>query len=164
MQTTSNYRPNGEGRSAQQETAAQVSGRSFTAGEYVNNAGEALADEASDIFRTAKDRSCSIVNEQIASAAEEVSAVAGILHRASDELAEHENKIMASVVSKVADGLTNLSDAFRDNDLEEITRKTKKYARANPGMFLGMSAAAGFLLARFFMSSVSSRTASGRGT
>jgi ElaB/YqjD/DUF883 family membrane-anchored ribosome-binding protein len=55
---------------------------------------------------------------------------------------------MASLVEKGADGLADLAETLRRNDLKELLSRAQEFARNQPVLFTGAAAALGFVLSR----------------
>jgi len=122
-------------------------------GEIIEDAGTTVRNEASDILQLAKERGLAIVDEQITCAANEVSQVAEVMQHAADELNQRESRFAAHYVERAASCLKGVSDSLEKNDAEALARSAEVYASRSPGIFLGISVAAGFLVGRFLISS-----------
>lgn len=122
-------------------------------GEILGDASNTVRQEASDILALAKERGKAIIDEQIACAASEVSQVAEVMQHAADELNQRESRFAAHYVERSASCLKSLSDSLEESDASALARSAEAYASKSPGIFLGISVAAGFLVGRFLISS-----------
>jgi hypothetical protein len=82
------------------------------------------------------------------SLADSVASVAGLLHQAGMSLQEQDQATVARLVHEAADGLDRLHATLREGDVEQLLAQARDYARAKPGMVIGGSLVAGFLLSR----------------
>jgi hypothetical protein len=55
---------------------------------------------------------------------------------------------MAGLVERGADGLTDLAETLRSNDLSGLLRRAEEFARTQPVLFAGAALALGFALTR----------------
>lgn len=95
----------------------------------------------------------SIVDSQQRMLVSEAQAFAQALHAASDELEKHDHRMLARNVDWAASNLGSWTDALDQRDLGGLLDEVSGFARRQPGLFIGGTIAAGFLLGRFLQSS-----------
>jgi len=115
---------------------------------------DAASDLASTAKTVAKDQVTGRVNETKGRAVAGLGDVAGVLRRTGDDSG---NATVQSYVTRAADGIEQVSDYFEKKQLGDMVSDVERFARREPGLFLGGAFALGLLAARFLKSS-SSRT------
>lgn len=65
-----------------------------------------------------------------------------------DDLHGEDEKLAGELIGRAADGLTGAADYLRDHRTGDLLRDVQDFGRRNPAAFLGLSAAAGLLIAR----------------
>lgn len=74
--------------------------------------------------------------------------LAGNVHRAGAQF-DGQQDWVANAIGQGATELENLADTLRKKDLGEIVGDIRTFAERQPALFIGVSLAAGFALARF---------------
>jgi len=110
---------------------------------------------ASDVVGRAKDLASEQVSERREKSAGAIGKIAEALHHTSEE-----DTVAAPYIEKAADMLDRLSDSVRDTSLREAVRRTERFARREPLVFLGGAFLVGLLASRFLKSSGRSETES----
>lgn len=119
-----------------EEARAAAHGLRDEAASRLAQARDAAVTGAAAGAETAKDR-----------AADEVSAIATALRRASDEL--RDGSPQERTFGQIAETLADMSDGVRDKDMRDIVQDVSGFARRNPLAFLGGAALLGFAATRF---------------
>lgn len=111
----------------------------------------AMKDVAMDVAGAAKDAIKDGAQEAFSSAQESAAGkartAAATLREASSGLDE-ELPWLAGALRKGADGIEHLSDGLGKGDLSTAMNAVSDFARRQPALFIGLSVAAGFALAR----------------
>lgn len=123
-------------------------------GTQVKTAADSAKDNASQLLDTAKSVA-SNANQQIQTAvttqkdagADRISAVASIIRRTADDL-EEEIPFAAPIIRRAAEEIDTFGVALKTQSLNDMTATIADFARRQPAMFLGITAAAGFAVVR----------------
>ncbi|BCS33743.1 hypothetical protein TBR22_A29700 [Luteitalea sp. TBR-22] len=99
-----------------------------------------------------KQTASSRVNEQKVRAADGLGSVANAIRQASEHM-RAENQTLASYADTAVDQIQLFADRMRDKDPAEMVRDVERFARRNPGAFVGGAFLLGLGLARFLKSS-----------
>jgi hypothetical protein len=89
--------------------------------------------------------------------------VANIVRQSTQPLRNQHHDTIAVYVERAAEQLERLSSSLRERDVTELMRDAERFARKQPGLFLGATFAAGFMAARFLKSSTEPTDVSRRG-
>jgi hypothetical protein len=116
-----------------------------------------LGDRAKQGVLDAADHVRGLAEEQKAAGADRFKGYAGSINRAADSLDE-EMPMVANFARKAAGEIEHLADAVKDRDLADLVGVVHDYARRQPAVFLGATALAGFVVARFLSTSAQKRT------
>lgn len=119
-----------------------------------------VAEEAKNIAREAQAKMAEVAGAATAQAksfatenkgkiAQQVTAFAGALNRAAEELERSDQALVAGYAKDMADGIENMSTALRERGVDELMQNVQQFARTKPAAFLGMAALAGFAASRF---------------
>jgi hypothetical protein len=128
-------------------------------------AGE-LKRQAEEVAHGMRDRARSIADQQKHAAAGRVEGIAHALRRASDDLREQGQPMIAEYSRYAAEGLESMAQSLDRRDVDDFVEGVESFARQRPVAFLGGAMVAGFALARFMKSSSArrrQRTATERG-
>jgi hypothetical protein len=82
------------------------------------------------------------------SLADTIENLAGTVHRAGAQF-DGQQDWVANAIGQGASELENLADTLRKKDLGEIVADIRTFAERQPALFIGVSLAAGFAIARF---------------
>jgi hypothetical protein len=134
--------------------------------EETRHAVDEVAAEAKNIAREAQAKMSEIADdttEQAKSFAEankgkvatQISAFAGALNKAADELERSDQAMVAGYAKDVARGIENMSTALRERGVDDLMQNVQQFARTQPAAFLGIAALAGFAASRFAKASAS---------
>jgi hypothetical protein len=140
-------------RSATQ--AAQEQGEHLT-DRAREKAGE-LKRQAEEAAHGMRDRARSIADQQKHAAAGRVEGIAHALRRASDDLREQGQPMIAEYSRYAAEGLESMAQSLDRRDVDDFVEGVESFARQRPLAFLGGTMVAGFALARFMKSSSARR-------
>jgi hypothetical protein len=119
-------------------------------------AGE-LKRQAEETAHGMRDRALSAVDEQKHAAVSRVEGVARALRRASDDLREQGQPLVAEYSRYAADGLDSMARSLDRRDFDGIVEGVEDFARHRPVAFLSGAMIVGFALARFMKSSSARR-------
>lgn len=115
---------------------------------------QVVRDAASDLKAAAKDQTGAIKEKALSAigdvqtkAADQARTAASTLRDTAAGL-DGDLPWMGTALNKTADGLDNLTSAFATGDLNDALEAVKGFARRQPALFLGLSVAAGFAIAR----------------
>lgn len=124
-----------------------------SAQDALHRAGEDVAHSARQAADSARAAASEQVEQQKAAASESLNAFAQAIHRASDELGQHDQTAAARLVHEAANGLENLSRSLSQQNLSEMVDSMREFGRRNPAAFAGGAALAGLALGRLARSS-----------
>ena len=119
----------------------------------LQNASRAAKDQAGEMWDSAKQSARSTLSEQQKSAASGIGEFAGALRNAAKQMDGGQSPATARFANQAADALERMSGTLRSKDLDSMLRETERFARAQPALFIGAAAVAGFLAVRFLKSS-----------
>ena len=102
---------------------------------------------AKDAVHTAKDRARDAAEDMQSKAADQTRTAAHTLRDTADNL-NGELPWMKTALNKTADGFEHLTSALNTGDVGQTLNSVQDFARRQPALFLGLSVAAGFALAR----------------
>lgn len=114
--------------------------------------GTELRDQTRRLTEQAKERAQSYASERKEMAAKQVGGVAQALRSAADNLKQQDQpyqQYAADYITRAAESLDQFSNALRDRDFGSLASQARDMARQQPGLLIGGSAIAGFLVARF---------------
>jgi hypothetical protein len=113
-------------------------------------AGEALSDvkhAAKDAAATIKDKAMETAESVQHNAADQARTAANALRDTAGNL-DGDLPWMKTALNKTADGFDRLTSALNRGDVGQCLNAVTEFARRQPALFLGLSVAAGFALAR----------------
>jgi hypothetical protein len=132
-------RPNDQGREGLKQTAEEAKRAAQSSAEAAKSRAREAAEGARDrVTREASDRQHRLGEET---------------HRVADALRESGDRFdadapQARVFHAAAGVVDDVASAFRDREPGDLLGAVSDFGRRNPGLFLGLSAFAGFALAR----------------
>lgn len=106
-----------------------------------------IKESASQLIDRGKDAAAETVEKGAAQAKTTADTTAYALRRAADDV-ESDNRWIGSALRKSADGIERAARSLEGGDLSRALDDLNGFARRNPAIFLGVSLAAGFALAR----------------
>jgi ElaB/YqjD/DUF883 family membrane-anchored ribosome-binding protein len=115
---------------------------------------QAARDVASTVKHAVKDETASVKEKAMGVIGDAQTKAADQTRTAATKLRETASGLdgelpwMKTALDKTAEGLERLNSALGSGDIEQILETTKDFARRQPALFLGLSVAAGFALAR----------------
>jgi ElaB/YqjD/DUF883 family membrane-anchored ribosome-binding protein len=104
----------------------------------------AVKDEAD----TVKEKAMDVMSDAQAKAADQTRSAANTLRDTANRLGDGELPWMNTALNKTADGLERVTRALNTGDMKQTVDSLTQFARSHPALFLGLSVAAGFGLAR----------------
>jgi hypothetical protein len=116
-----------------------------------------LKRQAEETAHGMRDGARSIADQQKHAAAGKVEGVAHALRRASNDLREQGQPIIAEYSRYAAEGLESMAQSLDRRDVDDFVEDIERFARQRPVAFLGGAMVAGFALARFMKSSSARR-------
>jgi ElaB/YqjD/DUF883 family membrane-anchored ribosome-binding protein len=133
--------------------------------ESVDRAKGAVDTALSDVKQVARDAASTVksaVKEEADAAKEKANAVLGdVQAKAADQARTAANTLrdtaerldgelpwMKTALDKTADGLERLTSTINTGDMKQTVNALTQFARNHPALFLGLSVAAGFAVAR----------------
>lgn len=153
-----------QSQSAKPSIADQAKGAADTVGAEASSlATEAkaavndLGDRAKQGVLDAAEHVRGFAEEQKVAGADLFKGYAGSINRAADSLNE-EMPMVANFARKAAGEIEHLADSVKDRDLADLVGVVHDYARRQPAVFLGATALAGFVVARFLSTSAQKRS------
>ncbi len=135
-------------------------------GQQAREAGAAALEQARHVAQESKAHAMStlgalgeqaelVAETQKANLAERIEDAAKAIHKSGEQLEGHQDWI-AKLVEQGADELSAIATTLRSNDLQNLLGDLGSLARRQPGLFVGASMAAGFVLARVGRVAISS--------
>ena len=132
-------------------SAQAVPGRAADAAASVQDAAAGaaggLSDQASSLVGQVKDKAIAAAADQKAGLADRIDDIAQAVHKSSEQFAGQQDWI-AGAVERGAAELGTLARSLRENDLGSLIDQLRTVAKRQPALFVGLSLAAGFALAR----------------
>ncbi|MES2711421.1 MAG: hypothetical protein V4653_07550 [Pseudomonadota bacterium] len=111
-----------------------------------------VKSHGSDIIETAKERADRLAEQGKQAGSEQISGFASAIRNAADDL-EGTSPEIAGHVRSAASSIEEISSALRDRSVGQLFQDLNVFARRQPAAFFGISAVAGFAIARFAKSS-----------
>lgn len=150
-QTASGMPNTGTTHPAASSDARADSDRAARKAAPVQNApGEAAGqanEQASSLLGQVQDKALAAANEQKEGLAGRIDELASAVHKSGEQFAGQQDWI-ASAIEHGAAELGSLASSLRENDLSSLLGQIKSLARRQPALFVGVSLAAGFAVAR----------------
>jgi hypothetical protein len=123
---------------------------------------DALKGKASDLKDQAQDEAESRLAEGKSQAAGALEDVSGALHETGDALRDRDRDAFARYADAAADQVDQFTHAIRDRNVGEILDEAERFARRDPGLFLGGAFLLGIFGARFLKASAPGTTGGSR--
>ena len=106
-----------------------------------------LKDSASTVIDRTKQVAVDKAQEGVQQLASGVQSATSALRRVADDV-EGDNGIIGAALRKSADSIDQATRAFSEGDLTRVVDDVNGFARRQPAVFLGLTFALGFALAR----------------
>ncbi len=106
-------------------------------------------EQARQMAHQAREQTAEMATQQKQLAASQLQGVAGAIRSAADNLAEHDQAMMAGYVRQAASSLDQVATNLQDRSVGELVEGVEQFARRQPAAFIGGAMMAGFALARF---------------
>jgi hypothetical protein len=126
--------------------------------EEVKQNAAALGEEAKAQLEEATRKAKGMADEQKSLLVGQIGGVSDALNKVADEL-ETKGDASGGYVRFIADGASNLTNAIKDNDVDDLIAMAQDFGRKQPVAFLGAAALLGFAASRFVLASASRKTA-----
>ena len=115
--------------------------------ETAREATDGIKDAVRDAKHTIQDKARGVMDDAQARAAEQTRTAANTLRDTAGNL-NGELPWMKTALDKTADGFEHLTNALHRGDVGQTLNAVTDFARRQPALFIGLSVAAGFALAR----------------
>lgn len=124
---------------------------------------EQTQQKAEQAVDDARDKTKSWLDQQMATAADNLHDVADAVRTTGSSLRQGDKPVgkYADFTDGIAEAVENTSDYFRNANVEQVVGEVERFARRQPLAFIGIAFGIGFLAARFLKSS-NAQTMSGR--
>lgn len=119
----------------------------------VDNVTDQAKQQASQIADQARQQVSSQLTSQKTRAADSLGSVAQALRQTGQQLRDQDQGPMPQYVERAADQIERLSGYLQNKDIGQLVDDVERYARRQPGLFLGGAFVLGLLGARFLKSS-----------
>jgi hypothetical protein len=106
-----------------------------------------LKDSATTVIDRTKQAAVDKAQEGVQQLASGVQSATSALRRVADDV-EVDNSLIGAALRKSADSIDQATRAFSDGDISRVVDDVNGFARRQPAVFLGVSLALGFALAR----------------
>ena len=113
----------------------------------IKDASGTVAAMAKDAGESAKAQVAAKADAAKGNLADEIDTTASALRKAASDM--RDGSPQGSTFSYLADGLADMAETVRGQDLSEVVTATGNFARRNPLAFLGGAALLGFAVTRF---------------
>ncbi|HEY5048336.1 MAG TPA: hypothetical protein VII49_09970 [Rhizomicrobium sp.] len=133
-------------------TGNRTFGNGGSLSDAATHAAQRVQHDAAAAARDVKGQAADLAEKTKQTGAERMEKVAGAVHTAADSIGKDVPEA-AGYIHRAGNGLENASRFLRNNSIEDLLNKATQLARDQPAAFIGGSIAAGFLVARFLMSS-----------
>ena len=104
---------------------------------------ERASATASSLAGQVKDKATEALTDQKDALAKQVEALADTVHRSGAQF-EGQQDWIAGAIDRAATELGALARSLRTNDVADIAREVRSFARRQPALFVGASLVAGF--------------------
>jgi hypothetical protein len=125
------------------------------------DAADQAKDKAADLTGQAKSAAADEASKRKGQAAGVLSDVAGALHETGDALRDRDRDAFAQYAEMAASQVESLTDQLRDRNVGELLDEAERFARRDPGLFIGGAFLLGILGGRFLKASAPSSRRSG---
>jgi hypothetical protein len=149
--TAGAYRHDGGSRS-EHESQQRHDGGGGKLQEELGSLAETAKAHAAGAIDPMKEKARNIASEQKNVFAERMSAFAGTIDKAADQVAA-ESPFAGDMLHAAADSLKNTSAALREKRIDELTGALNEFARSQPTALFAGAVIAGFAVSRFLKSS-----------
>jgi hypothetical protein len=116
-------------------------------GQTAREAATTVKDSLRDTSHALKDKAMGVMGDAQAKAADQSRTAANTLRSTANNL-DGELPWMKTALNKTADGFEHLTSALNKGDVNQVMSAVGDFARRQPALFMGLSVAAGFALAR----------------
>lgn len=114
---------------------------------------DSAVSTAKDTIETATSAATEAATDRKEQATSALSDVATALHDTSDALREQDRDAFADYAAQAADAVERFTSGIRDRSVGEILDEAERFARREPGLFVGGAFLLGIVGARFLKAS-----------
>ncbi len=143
-------------REAIKDTADRLGQEAATA---TRKTTEQLRQQAEQAVQRAGEQAQAVAEDEKQAVAGEVHNVAEALRRGAAQFEDEDQPTLAGYVQQAADSLDSFSRNLGERSLDAMVTDLERFARRQPGLFLGGAVATGFLVTRFLKASSERRQA-----
>ena len=129
-----------------------------TAKDAARDAVDTVKDKAGDLVDQAKDAATDRLLQGKEQATGLLAGAADALHDTADALRERDNDAFARYADAAADQVAQFTDALRGKSVGELMDEAERFARRDPGLFLGGAFVLGIFGARFLKAATPQRS------
>ncbi|MGJ3230182.1 MAG: hypothetical protein ACFE0P_00110 [Oceanicaulis sp.] len=140
----------------QSHQPGEAAERGREAAHEARRAGEDLGQAAKDIGEQRAEQGRERAYKSLETAADR-------LKDAGEDLQSEDERLAGELISRAAGGLHGAADYLRDHRTGDLLQDLQTFGRNNPAAFLGLSAAAGLLIARVGRTAAERETANAGG-
>lgn len=119
----------------------------------LKHTGEQVKEGVKKMAEQARTKTTDAIEKQKNSMADQVGGFAAVLHNTADELNDRQQTSLAHHTHGMASRLDDLAGALHGQNIGDLLDQIQDFAKRRPGLFIGGTVVAGFLLARFLKSS-----------
>lgn len=140
----------------------QSSGTKDEAKDRAREAAGEAKEKAADLAHQAREQVTDQLDSQKGRATQQLDSISSALRSTSDNLRGEDQDAVARYVGDAAQQVERLSGYLRNHSASELLNEAERYARREPGLFVGGALLLGLVGARFFKSSNPDRGYYGR--
>ena len=148
-----------DAKNAAQKTAADAKSAAKDVAQTAKSAAKDVAQSAkqtaTDLAGQAKEEATDAAQKGKEQATGVLSDVAEALHDTSDSLREHDRDAFADYADQAASQIEAFTSGIRDRNVGELLDEAERFARREPGLFIGGAFLLGIFGARFLKASAS---------
>lgn len=144
------------GREDIKDTADRLGREAATAS---RETADRLRQQAGQAVHQAGEQARAVADDEKRAVAGEVHHVAEALRRSAAHFKDEDQPTLAGYVQQAADSLDSFSRNLGERSLDAMVTDLERFARRQPGVFLGGAVATGFLVTRFLKASAERRHA-----
>ena len=149
----------GEAKKAASDTAAQAKSAAKDVASTAKSAAKDVAstatDAAKDLAGQAADKAEATVKDHKSTAADALHDVADALHQTGDSLIQDDHDAFGQYAQQAAHQIDQFQSAIRDKSVGQLLDEAERFARREPGLFVGGAFLLGIAGARFLKASAS---------
>lgn len=144
---------NGKGKGVAESVKKAASDVVEETKQTVKDTGSRIADEVKATGESVVHQATSTLDQGKSQIASQIGGIAGAFRQASDQLRQEEQQTVADYSHRLGEQVQQVADYLEGKDARDIAHDVEKFARRQPGVFLGAALAVGLVAARFLKSS-----------